>query len=136
MVTIQNEFALAAAVTVNGIAGVIKKIHNGPWLSQPRQNRFYVLYNTPVGGLIGDWYAASQGMPVGASATGTFDASFDIGETVIAVSPTDELINTTCVGLHYGPMNTATIEVTYMLIYDTPQTFGTGRWYTLDELTG
>ena len=136
MVTIDTEFSLDNAVTVNGIAGLIKKIHNGPWMSQPRQNRFYVLYDTPVNGEIGDWFHVAHVMPVGASATGTFDASFDVGETVVAVSPTGELINTTCVGLHYGPMDTATIEVTYMLTPDTPQPFGTGRWYTLNELTG
>ena len=111
MVTINTEFSLNNAVTVNGIAGLIKRIHNGPWMSQPRQNRFYVFYDTPVHGEIGDWFHVSLLIPVGASSAGTFDAVFDIGQTVIAQSPSDTLINTTCTGLHYGPMITATIEV-------------------------
>ena len=135
MPTIDTAFSLGDAVNAAGIAGVISKIHHGPWLSQPIQNRFYVLYNTPVGGLIGYWYAESQIIPTGASVPGTFFSPVAIGQALLVVSPYGALMNTTCLGLHYGPMYTAAIEVTYMIVYDTPQPFGTGRFYTLDELT-
>lgn len=140
MVTINTEFSLSDPVKVKGannadIPGVVRSIHYGTWLSQPIQNRFYVLFNTPVNGLIGDWYAAAQLFPNGTTSAGTFVSLFDIGATVVAPTPYDTVINSTCTGIHRGPMFSAAIETTYMLTYNDPQTFGTGRWHYGAELT-
>lgn len=143
MPTIDTEFSLANPVQVRGagsawIAGTVLKIHHGEWMSQPVQNRFYVLFNAPVNE-IGDWYAASQVFPNGITNPGTFASIFGINDPVFAPDPYGGVVATTCVGLHYGPINwpaSAAIEVQCMLIYDDPQPFGTGRWHSELELGG
>lgn len=142
MTTIDIEFSLDDPVMIRShdgveITGVVKKIVHGYWMSQPIQNRFWVLFDTPTDE-IGLWYAAQQLLPNGTTTPSTFESVFYIDDTVTAPTPDPEVFaSSTCTQIHYGPMNypaETTVDIQYMLVYNDPQPMGTGRWHSLLEL--
>ena len=139
MTTIAIEYSLGDPVQIRAIdgtviTGAVAKVVHGYWMSQPIQNRFYVLFDSPVNE-IGEWYAPSQLLPNGTTSPGSFESVFDVDGIVNAPTPDPDVVApSTCTQIHYGPMNTATVEVQYMLVYNDPQPMGTGRWHSLLEL--